>query len=76
MTRFSDSKQIRIVESQYKLHINETPYLAAAPGAGLLVSDLTLDGGRVQELQHLGAAQAVGRAAVLLVVAGTTDNLS
>ena len=51
------------------------PYLAAAPGAGLLVSDLALDGGRVQELQHLGAAQAVGRAAVLLVVARTTDNL-
>jgi hypothetical protein len=55
---------------------NKTGYLSSTSWASLLVSNLTLDGGGVQQLQHVGAAQVVRGAAVLLAVARPAHNLA
>lgn len=52
-------------------------HLAGAPGARVLVAlAAARDDGRVQELEHVGAAHGVRLVAVLLVVAGAADDLA
>ena len=51
-------------------------YLSGTSWASLLISDLAPDGGGVQQLQHVGAAQRVRGAAVLLAVARSAHDLA
>ena len=62
---------------KHKMTTKWINYLSAAPGTRVLVVFAgALDDGGVQQLEHVRAAQIVVLAAVVLVVARTTHNLT